>query len=137
MSGLQIENYCVWYEICSVRGEKYATVQRIRKKYTYEFDKINAQKYMKCSKNVPKKCLKVCGKAIHLPRLNDGRVRNREKKFCVFRVKIVLFGQFYANYFHKKQFNYAQIVLHCEWQQVQTDKMCNTRCLRDNANVIT
>ena len=35
----------------------------------------------------------------------DGRVRNRE---------IVVFGQFYAKYFHKKQFHYAQIVLHCE-----------------------
>ena len=35
---------------------------------------------------VPKKCLKVCGKAIHLPRLNNGRVRNREKN-CVFLKK--------------------------------------------------
>ena len=32
------------------------------------------------------KCLKVCGKAIHLPRLNDGRVGNREKN-CVFLEK--------------------------------------------------
>ena len=79
MSGFQIEIYCVWYEICSVRGEKNANLQRIRKKYTYEMDKINAQKYVKCSEKVLKKCLKVCGKANHLPRLNDGRVRNREK----------------------------------------------------------
>ena len=83
MPGLQIGNYCVWYEICSVRGEKNATLQRIRKKYTHEMDKKNAQNYVKCSKKVLKKCLNVCGKAIHLPRLNDGRVRNREKN-CVF-----------------------------------------------------
>ena len=77
-------------------------------------DKINARNYMKCSEKVLKKCLKVCGKAIHLPRLNDGRVRNREKN-CVFLEKeIIVFGQFYAKYFHKKQFHYAQIVLHCE-----------------------
>ena len=56
----------------------------------------------------------MCGKAIHLPRLNGGRVRNREKKLCIFRVKIDVFGQFYAKYFHKKQFQYAQIVLQCE-----------------------
>ena len=42
-------------------------------------DKINAQNYMKCSKEVLKICLKVCGKAIHTPPLNDGRVKNREK----------------------------------------------------------
>ena len=59
---------------------------------------------------VLKKCLKICGKAIHLPRVNDGRVRNREKKLCIFRVKIDVF----AKYFHKKQFHYAQIVLQCE-----------------------
>ena len=41
-------------------------------------DKINARNYMKFSKNVLKKCLKVCGKAIHIPRLYDGRVKNRE-----------------------------------------------------------
>ena len=62
---------------------KSASLQRIRKKYTYEMDEINAQNYVKCSKKVLKKCLKMCGKAIHLPRLNDGRVRNREKN-CVF-----------------------------------------------------
>ena len=49
-------------------------------------DKLNARNYMKCSKKVPKKCLKVCGKAIRLLRLNDGRVRNREKN-CVFLEK--------------------------------------------------
>ena len=42
--------FIVWYENCSVRGEKKATLQRIRKKYTYEMDKINAQNYMKFSK---------------------------------------------------------------------------------------
>ena len=42
-------------------------------------DKIKAQNYVKRSKKKLKKCLKVCRKAIHLPRLNDGRVRNREK----------------------------------------------------------
>ena len=56
-------------------------------------DKINAQNYIKFSKKVLKKCLKVCGRAIHIPRLNDGRVKNREK-MCIFRVKIVVFGQF-------------------------------------------
>ena len=100
-------------------------------------EKMIAQKYVKCSKKVVKKCLKVCGKAIHLPRLNDGRVRNREKNCVFLEKKIVVFGQFYAKYFHKKQFHHAQIVLRCEWQQVQTGKLCNTRCLRDNANVIT
>ena len=114
MPGLQIENYCVWYEICSVRGEKNATLQSIRKKLTYEMDKRNAQNYVKRCKKVLKKCLKVCGKAILLPRLIDGRVNNREKKLCIFRVKIVVFGQFYAKYFHKKQFDYAQTLLHCE-----------------------
>ena len=84
MPGLQIENFCVWYEVCGVRGEKSATLQRIRKKYTYEMDKKNAQNYVKCSKKVLKKRLKMRGKAIHLPGLNDGRVRNREKKNCVF-----------------------------------------------------
>ena len=49
-------------------------------------DKINARNYMKCSKKVLKKCLRVHGKAIHLPHLNDGRVRNREKN-CVFLEK--------------------------------------------------
>ena len=49
-------------------------------------DKINARNYMKCSKKVLKNYLKVFGKAIHLPRLNDGRVRNREKN-CVFLEK--------------------------------------------------
>ena len=68
---------------------------------------------MKFSKKVLKNCLKVCGRAIHIPRLNDGRVKNREK-MCIFRVKIVVFGQFYAKYFHKKQFHYAKIVLPCE-----------------------
>ena len=42
-------------------------------------DKINARNYMKCSKKVLKKCLKVCGKVIHIPQLYDGRVENREK----------------------------------------------------------
>ena len=77
-------------------------------------DRINAQNYVKCTRKVLKKCLKVGSKAIHLPRLDDGRVRNREKKMCIFRVKLVVFGQFYAKYFHKKQCHYAQIVLHCE-----------------------
>ena len=77
-------------------------------------DKINARNYMKCSKKVLKKCLKMCGKAIHIPQLYDGRVKNREKKLCNFRVKIVVFEQFYAKYFLKKQFHYAQIVLHCK-----------------------
>ena len=48
-----------------------------------QLEKINAQNYMKCSKKVLKKCLKLCGKAFHIPRLNDGRVKNREKN-CVF-----------------------------------------------------
>ena len=60
-----------------------------------------------------------------------------EKKLSVFRVKIVVFGQFYAKYFNKNQFHYAQIVLHYELQLVQTGKLGNTRCLKDNANVIT
>ena len=30
---------------------------------------------MKRSKKILKKCLKVCGKAIHIPGLNDGKVR--------------------------------------------------------------
>ena len=42
-------------------------------------DKTNARNYMKCSEKVLKKSLKVCGKAIHIPRLYDGRVKNREK----------------------------------------------------------
>ena len=37
-----------------------------------------------------------------------------EKKMSNFKVKIVVFGQFYAKYFNKNQFHYAQIVLHCE-----------------------
>ena len=37
-----------------------------------------------------------------------------EKKMCIFRVKIDVFGQFYAKYFHKKQFHYAQTVLQCD-----------------------
>ena len=97
-------------------------------------------KKTKTIRNVPKvlkKCLKVCGKAIEIPYLNDRRVKNREKKLNILRVKIVIFGQFYAEYFHKNQFHYAQIVLHCERQQVQTGKLCSPRCLRDNANVIT
>ena len=36
---------------------------------------------------VLKKCLKVCGRAIHLPRLSDERVRNREKKLCILEKK--------------------------------------------------
>ena len=48
-----------------------------------KFDKINAQNYVKFSEKVLKKCLKVCSKANHLPDLNDGRVRNRDKN-CVF-----------------------------------------------------
>ena len=58
-----------------------ATLQRIRKNYTYEMDKIKSQKYVKGSKKALNKYLKVCTKAIHLPRLNDGRVRNREKNY--------------------------------------------------------
>ena len=42
-------------------------------------DKTNARNYMKCSKKVLKKYLKMCGKAIHIPQLYDGRVKNREK----------------------------------------------------------
>ena len=42
-------------------------------------DKINARNYMKFSKKVLIKCLKVCGKASHIPRLYDGRDKNREK----------------------------------------------------------
>ena len=56
---------------------------------------------MKCSKKVLKKCLKICGKAIHLPRLNDGRGRNREKS-CVFLEKKMLFlDNFMQNTFTK------------------------------------
>ena len=97
MPGLQIESFCVWYEVCGVRGEKNATLQRIRKKYTYEMDKINAENYVKCSKKVLKKCLKVCGKAIHLPRLNDGRVRNREKKCVFLDLKLMFLANFMQN----------------------------------------
>ena len=42
-------------------------------------DKINARDYMKCSKKVLKKCLKMCGKAIHIPKLYDRRVKNPQK----------------------------------------------------------
>ena len=63
----------------------------------------------------------MCGKAIHLPRLNDERVRNREKKLCIFRGKIDVFGQFYG----------IIDVLGAD------RKLCNKKCLRDNANVIT
>ena len=42
-------------------------------------DKTNSRNYMKCSKKVLEKCLKMCGKAIHIPQLYDGRVKNREK----------------------------------------------------------
>ena len=45
-------------------------------------DEKNAQNYMKCSKTVHRKCLKVCGTAIQIPRLNDERVKNREKNFA-------------------------------------------------------
>ena len=86
---------------------------------------------------VLKKCLKVCGKAIQIPRLNDARVKNREKNCILLEKELFFFGQFYAKYFNKKQFHCAQNVLHCERQQVQTSKLCNTRCSRDNANVIT
>ena len=72
-------------------------------------DKINVQNYVKCSKKVLKNCLKVCGKAIHLPLLNDGRVRNREKNCVFLEKKIVVFGQIYAKYFNKKQIKYAKI----------------------------
>ena len=135
MPGLQIENYCVWFEIGCARGEKNATLQRKKKIYKYEMDKINAQNYVNVSKKKLKKCLKMCGKAIHLPRLNDRTVRNQEKKLCIFRIKIVVFGQFYAKYFHEKQFHNAQIVLHYDWQQLHTGKLYNTRCFR--ATVIT
>ena len=74
--GLQIENYFVWYENCSVRGERNATLHQIKKKFTHEMDKLNAQNYMKYSKKVLKKCLKLCGKVIYLPPLNDGKVKN-------------------------------------------------------------
>ena len=53
-------------------------------------DKINAQNYVKFFKKVLKKCLKVFSKAIHLPHLNDGRVRNREK-YCVLSEQKLLF----------------------------------------------
>ena len=59
-------------------------------------DKLNAQNYMKCSKNVLKKCLKVCGQAIHIAGINDGRVKIEEKNCVFFKVNIVYFGQFYA-----------------------------------------
>ena len=62
---------------------------------------------------------------------------NSRKKLCILRVKIVVFGQFYAKNFRKKQIHYEQIILPFEWQQMQTRKLCYTRCLRDNANVIT
>ena len=42
-------------------------------------DKINARNFKKCSKKVLKKCVKVCGKVIHIPQLYDGRDKNREK----------------------------------------------------------
>ena len=51
MPGLQIENYRVWYEICSVRGEKNAALQRIRK---YELDKTKAQNYVTENKSTEK-----------------------------------------------------------------------------------
>ena len=56
-------------------------------------------------------------KKIDLPRLKDGSWKSR-KNLCIFRLKIVISGKFYVKHFHKKQFNNAQIVLHCEWQQV-------------------
>ena len=62
---------------------------------------------------VLKNCLKVSGKEIHLPRLNDGRVRNREKN-CVILEKKCCFWTFFCKILPKKQFHYAQIVLHCE-----------------------
>ena len=65
-------------------------------------NKIKSQNYVKCSKEVLKMLLKVCGKSIRIPGLNDGRVKNRGNN-CVFsRVQIVIFGQFYARNFHKK-----------------------------------
>ena len=42
-------------------------------------DKTNARNYMKCSKKVLKNCLKMCDKAIHIPQLYDGRVKNRKQ----------------------------------------------------------
>ena len=42
-------------------------------------DKTNARNYMKCSKKVLKKCVKMFGKAIHIPQLYDGRFKNGEK----------------------------------------------------------
>ena len=82
-------------------------------KYSFEMDKINAENNMNCSIKVLEKCLKVCGKAIHTTGSNDGRI-NIEETHVFFRVKIAIFGQFYAKDFHKKQIHYAKIVLHCE-----------------------
>ena len=79
MPGLHFNKFFVWYTICCFRSEKNAIMQRIRKKYTYEMDKLNAQNYMKCFKNVLKKCLKVCGQAIYIAGINDGRVKIEEK----------------------------------------------------------
>ena len=84
---------------------------------------------MKCSKKVLKKCLKVCGKAIHLPRLNDGRVRNREKN-CVL-------DNFKQNTSKKSNSIMHNLFCIVNDNNFQTGKLCNTRCLRDNANVIT
>ena len=111
--GLQIESYCVWYQICIVRFKKTATLQGIRKKFTYEMDKINSQNYIKCSKKVMKMCLEMCGKAIHIPGLYEGRVDNRRKNNVFFRVKT----SFLENFMQKsstKKFHDAKIVLHCD-----------------------
>ena len=52
---------------------------------------------MKCSKKVLKKSLKMCGKAIHIPQLYDGRVKNREKNSVFLESKLLFLNNFMQN----------------------------------------
>ena len=65
-------------------------------------DKINAQNYMKRSKKRMKKCLNLCGKAIHIPGLTDGRVKFEEKVAYFLSVKIIIFVQFLTTKLQQK-----------------------------------
>ena len=51
MPVLRVEDYYAWYDICSVWGEKNATLHGIRKKYTYVINQIIWSKlYLKFQK---------------------------------------------------------------------------------------
>ena len=76
-------------------------------------EEINAQNYMKCSKTVLRKCLKVCGVAIQIPRLNDERVKNREKILLI-KSKNCYVWTILCKILPQKAIHYAQIVLPCE-----------------------